>query len=160
MLDMATEPDGYTYPSLLKACARLPALEEGMQIHGHIFKLGIEEDVFVQNNLINMYGKCKEIRRAGAVFEQMDQKTIFSWSALIAAHASIGMWYECLGLFGAMSSERCWRAEESILVTVLSACNHLDALDLGRLPNQSNTVELELSHATGLNHYAFPRSFT
>ncbi|KAK2967007.1 hypothetical protein RJ640_003363 [Escallonia rubra] len=130
MLDMGTEPDGYTYPSLLKACARLPALEEGMQIHGHIFKLGIEEDVLVLNSLINMYGKCKEIRRACAVFEQMDQKTISFWSALITAHASMGMWYECLGLFGAMSSERCWRAEESILVTVLSACTHLGGLNV------------------------------
>ncbi|KAK3003462.1 hypothetical protein RJ639_019467 [Escallonia herrerae] len=153
-----------------------------------------------------MYGKCKEIRRACAVFEQMDQKTISSWSALIAAHATMGMWYECLGLFGAMSKEGCWRTEESILVTVLSACTHLGALDLGRcahgsllrnmsglnvmrlpwqtcertniptflaclldpnsllvnrrLPNHSNTVELELSHAIGLNHYAFPKSFT
>ncbi|XP_015868324.3 pentatricopeptide repeat-containing protein At1g31920 [Ziziphus jujuba] len=137
MLERGVEPDNFTYPALLKACSLLRFLEDGKQIHGHIFKLGLQDDVFVQNSLINMYGKCKETDLSCAVFEQMNQKTIASWSAIIAAHASLGMWSECLILFGDMRSEGFWRPEESILVSVLSACTHLGALDLGKCTHAS-----------------------
>ncbi|KAL6985676.1 hypothetical protein U1Q18_052631 [Sarracenia purpurea var. burkii] len=139
MLECGVGPDNFTYPTLLKACANLPAIEEGMQIHGHIFKLGFEDDVFVQNSLVSMYGKCGEITLSRAVFEKMEQRSVASWSALIAAHASLGMWCECLEIFGDMTSEGFWRAEESILVNVLSACTHLGALHLGKCAHESLT---------------------
>lgn len=133
MVERDVEPDNFTFPALLKACALSAALEEGMQIQGHVFKLGLEEDVYIQNSLINMYGKCGKIRDSCTVFEQMDQRTIASWSALISAHANLGMWGECLRLFGQlMKCEGCLKAEESVLVSVLSACTHLGALDVGR----------------------------
>ncbi|KAL0329921.1 UNVERIFIED_CONTAM: Pentatricopeptide repeat-containing protein [Sesamum radiatum] len=146
MLEVGVEADNFTYPSLLKACASLSAVEEGMQIHGQVLKLGFVEDVFVQNSLINMYGKCGQIERSCAVFEQMDRKTVASWSAVIAAHANLGMWDECLSMFGEMNCEGCWRAEESTLVSVVSACAHLGALDLGR-----STHGYLLRNLSGLN---------
>ncbi|KAF9689608.1 hypothetical protein SADUNF_Sadunf01G0110000 [Salix dunnii] len=132
MLERGVESDNFTYPALFKACARLRSIEEGMQIHGYIFKRGLEGDLFVQNSLINMYGKCGKIKLSCSVFEKMDYRDVASWSAIIAAHASLGMWSECLSIFGEMSREGSCRAEESILVSVLSACTHLGALDLGR----------------------------
>lgn len=132
MLERGVESDNFTYPSLLKACARLRSIEEGMQIHGYIFKRGLEGDLFVQNSLINMYGKCGKIKLSCSVFEQMDSRDVASWSAIIAAHASLGLWSECLSIFGEMRREGSCRAEESILVSVLSACTHLGDLDLGR----------------------------
>lgn len=137
MLECGVVPDNFTYPTLLKACANLPALKEGKQVHGHSFKLGFGDDLFVQNSLINMYGKCGEISLSCAVFDKMVQRSVASWSALIAAHASLGMWGKCLEIFRGMSSEGCWRAEESILVNVVSACTHLGALDLGRCTHGS-----------------------
>lgn len=132
MIEDEVEPDNFSYPALLKVCARFRALKQGKQIHGQIFKFGQDDDVFVQNSLINMYGKCGEIKESLIVFEQMDQRTIASWSALIAAHANLGLWSDCLKLFGEMNYEGCWRAEESTLVSVLSASTHLDALDFGK----------------------------
>lgn len=132
LLERRVQSDNFTYPALLKACAPLKAIEEGMQIHGHIFKLGLEGDLFVQNSLINMYGKCGKIDLSCAVFDQMDRRDVASWSAIIAAYARLGMWYECLVHFGEMIWEGSCRAEETILVSVLSACTHLGALDLGR----------------------------
>ncbi|XP_038887929.1 pentatricopeptide repeat-containing protein At1g31920 [Benincasa hispida] len=153
MLQREVEPDNFTYPVVLKACARSAAIEEGMQIHGHVFKLGMEDDVFVQNSLINMYGKCQNIERSCAIFRRMEQKSVASWSAVIAAHASLGLWWECLMLFEYMNREGCWRAEESILVTVVSACTHLGALHLGRCAHGSllkNITELNVAVMTSL----------
>ncbi|KAK2662643.1 hypothetical protein Ddye_001217 [Dipteronia dyeriana] len=153
MVERGVEPDNFTYPALLKACARLRGLEEGMQIHGYVFKLGFQGDLFVQNALINMYGKCEEIEFSCAIFNQMDQKSVASWSAIIAAHAKVGLWYECLMLLGEMNSEGCWRPEETTLVTVLSACTHLGALNLGRCTHGSllrNISELNIIVQTSL----------
>ncbi|KAL3844450.1 hypothetical protein ACJIZ3_001853 [Penstemon smallii] len=146
MLYREVKPDNFTFPALLKACSWLSAFEEGVQIHGHILKLGFVEDLFVQNSLINMYGKCGELRQSCAVFGLMEKKTIASWSALISAHANLGMWADCLRLFGEMNYEGSWRAEESTLVSVLSACTHLGALDLGR-----STHGYLLRNLTGFN---------
>lgn len=132
MIERGVNPDNFTYPTLLKACAKLSALKEGMQIHGHIFKFGCEDDLFVKNSLINMYGKCGEIKSSCAVFEQMTQKSVASWSALVAAYARVHMWGECLRVFGEMIEGESLKVEESTLVSVLSACTHLGALDLGR----------------------------
>ncbi|KVH91652.1 pentatricopeptide repeat-containing protein At1g31920 [Cynara cardunculus var. scolymus] len=148
MLEMGIKPNNFTYPSLLKGCAYLHRLEEGMQFHGHVFKIGVQDDVFVQNSLISMYGKCGEIKNSCSVFEQMDDtdKSLASWSALIAAHASKEMWSECLSLFNELSSQKCWRAEESVLVSVLSSCTSLGALDLGR-----STHGFLIKNLSGLN---------
>ncbi|KAK7252522.1 hypothetical protein RIF29_36521 [Crotalaria pallida] len=132
MLERGVEPDNFTYPFILKACSLLGVVKEGVQIHGHVLKAGLEGDVFVQNSLISMYGKCGGIKHACAVFEQMDEKSVASWSAIIGAHASVQMWHECLMLFGEMSGGACYRAEESTLVSVLTACTHLGSLDIGR----------------------------
>ncbi|XP_044462379.1 pentatricopeptide repeat-containing protein At1g31920 [Mangifera indica] len=153
MLESEVQPDNFTYPALLKACAVLQTLEEGMQIHGHANKLGFQSDLFVQNALINMYGKCKEIELSYAIFEQMDEKSVASWSATIAANASVGLWYECLMLFGDMMNEGCWRPEESTLVSVISACAHMGCLDLGRCTHGSlirNISELNVTVQTSL----------
>ncbi|CAK7356050.1 unnamed protein product [Dovyalis caffra] len=153
MLERGIESDNFTSPALLKACARLRSIEEGMQIHGHIFKLGLEGDLFVQNSLINMYGKCGKIELSCSVFEQMDRRDVASWSAIVAAHASSGMWSDCLSVFGEMSREGSCRPEESILVSVLSACTHLGALDLGRCTHVSllrNIREMNVTVQTSL----------
>jgi len=132
MLEKGIEHDNFTYPFVLKACSLLGALKEGMQIHGQVFKAGFEDDTFVQNGLISMYGKCGEIKHACALFEQMDEKSVASWSSIIGAHARVELWQDCLMLLGDMSSEGRHRAEESILVTALSACTHLGSTNLGR----------------------------
>jgi hypothetical protein len=69
-----------------------------------------------------------------------------SKSTNIGAHASLELWCECLMLFGDMTKEGHWRAEESALVSVISACTHLGALDLGKCTHGSL-----LRNISGLN---------
>ncbi|XP_014521259.1 pentatricopeptide repeat-containing protein At1g31920 [Vigna radiata var. radiata] len=132
MLEKGIEHDNFTYPFVLKACSLLGALKEGVQIHGQVFKAGLEDDTYVQNGLISMYGKCGEIKHACDVFEQMDERSVASWSSIIGAHASVELWQDCLMLLGDMSNEGRHRPEESILVSALSACTHLGSPDIGR----------------------------
>ncbi|CAI8588249.1 unnamed protein product [Vicia faba] len=132
MLERGIQADKFTYPFVLKACSFLGARNEGVQIHGHVFKMGLEGDVFVQNSLINMYGKCGAITCAREVFDKIGEKSVASWSAIIGAHACVEMWKECLMLLGEMSSKGRCRVEESTLVNVLSACSHLGSPNIGK----------------------------
>ncbi|CAH2034820.1 unnamed protein product [Thlaspi arvense] len=113
MIEKGIEPDNFTYPCLLKACTRLKSIREGKQVHGHVFKLGFEADVFVQNSLINMYGRCGEMALSSAVFEKLECKTAASWSSMVSARAGRGMWRDCLMLFREMCRETNLKAEES-----------------------------------------------
>ncbi|MQL73307.1 hypothetical protein Taro_005653 [Colocasia esculenta] len=125
-------PDNFTFTFLLKACARFPDVGEGSQIHGLVCKHGFQSDMFVQNSLISMYGNCGEIGLSRKVFDQMGgQRSVASWSALLAAHTRVGLWKECLALYGRMRSEG-WRADESTLVSVLSCSTHMGAMEIGR----------------------------
>lgn len=130
MIEMSVKPDQFTYPALLKGGAFSP--NETMQIHGHVFKFGFAEDLFVQTSLINLYGKNGNVEMSQVVFEQMEFRSIASWSALISAYAKSGFWKECLNVFSKMLVLGSFKVEESTLVSVVSACTHLGALELGK----------------------------
>ncbi|XP_068646680.1 pentatricopeptide repeat-containing protein At1g31920 [Aristolochia californica] len=145
MLERDVKPDNFTYPIVLKGCSQLGALEEGMQIHGHVLKLGFHSDIYVQNSLINMYGRCGEIKLSCGVFDRLEVKSSASWSALISVYSSLGLWYDSLRLFRGMTEEH-WRPHESTFVSVLSSCAQLGAFRLGRSAHGSL-----IRHFTGHN---------
>lgn len=147
-------PDDYTFPFVLKACSQIPALREGTQIHGHVFKFGHQIDQIAQNSLINMYGKCGEIEKSLLIFEQMgdEDKDITSWNSLLASYTRLGLWRECLELFSEMPSKG-WRPNESTLVSLLNSCTHLGMADLGRRAHGfllRNMGELNMITSTAL----------
>lgn len=153
MVDAGVEPDNFTYPPLLKACAHSNELEGGTQIHAHAFKMGLRDDLYVQNSLINFYGKCRGMERAADVFEQMEKRSVSSWSATMAASISSGMWEDCLSYFARMVQEGDCRPEESIFVSVLSACARLGDLHFGRCAHASllrNVTDLNVIVSTAL----------
>ncbi|KAJ4842116.1 hypothetical protein Tsubulata_033939 [Turnera subulata] len=61
MILSGVEPNCYTYPFVLKSCAKMEATQEGKQVHGHILKLGLGDNAFVHSSLINMYAQSGEL---------------------------------------------------------------------------------------------------
>jgi hypothetical protein len=49
-----------TFPSVLKACASLAAMEQGKQVHCHAIRSGFEIYIYVGNALVDKYAKCNE----------------------------------------------------------------------------------------------------
>lgn len=95
-------PDKYTFPSLVKACSNELALTEGWAIHGLIVKYGTDRDVFVGSSLVDMYGKCREIKCARKVFDEMCVRNEVSWTAMIVGHVNGGHVVEAKKLFDEM----------------------------------------------------------
>lgn len=125
------EPDNFTFPFLLKACAGLSALREGKLIHYHIRRNGLESDVFVGAALIDMYAKCRKIVDARQVFNKISARDMVLWTAMISGYAQNGHDYEALTTFQQM--QRAGLAIDSItIISVLLACTHLGTLQRGK----------------------------
>lgn len=92
-------PDNFTYPSILKACAEQSNLDFGKEVHTSINANSVNSDLFVQNSLISMYGKCGDLVTARNIFNGMLIKDDISWNTMISEYASKGMWDEAFELF-------------------------------------------------------------
>nr|UPT49198.1 pentatricopeptide repeat protein AaPPR1192 [Agave angustifolia]UPT49541.1 pentatricopeptide repeat protein AaPPR797 [Agave angustifolia] len=66
-------------------------MEVGRQLHTLAIKAGSQFSSFVNNGLITMYAKCKNIEDANRVFRWMRTKDSVSWNSLVAALAQNDM---------------------------------------------------------------------
>ncbi|KAK9747713.1 hypothetical protein RND81_02G010800 [Saponaria officinalis] len=91
------------YSSVLEICAENKALKEGQQIHAHVITSnGHNNLVFLRTKLVFMYGKCGSVLDAKKVFDEMPERTIFSWNAMLGAYVSNGHPWDALELYREM----------------------------------------------------------
>ncbi|GFP89093.1 pentatricopeptide repeat-containing protein at5g08305 [Phtheirospermum japonicum] len=84
------------------------------------------------NSILDGYAKCGDVISMRQVFDVMPERDVVSWSALVDGYVKDGNYTEGLAVFGKMISESGPKANEVTMVSVLSACSHLGALDQGR----------------------------
>lgn len=125
------KPNHLTFPFLLKACAKLTMLQKGKQFHADAVKFGLDLDVYVRNTLINFYGSCKRMSGARRVFDEMSERTLVSWNAVITACVENFCFDEAIEYFLEMGNHG-FEADETTMVVILSACAELGNLSLGR----------------------------
>ncbi|GLT55452.1 hypothetical protein SLA2020_285720 [Shorea laevis] len=94
-------PDEFTLTSTLKACSHLDAIREGSIIHSSLIISGFPYTIkaAVAGSLIDLYVKCRKLHEARRVFNQIEQKNVISWSALILGYAQEGNLAEAIDLF-------------------------------------------------------------
>ncbi|KAJ7297946.1 hypothetical protein O6H91_10G005100 [Diphasiastrum complanatum] len=131
MKQEGVQPDNVTFVLLLKACASLAALKQGKQLHSEIIKRGFQSDVTVGNTLVDMYAKCGCTEDARALLDNMSERDVVSWTAMIAGYAQNGLAQEALALFEQMQREGT-KPDEVTYISVLSACVHSGLVDQGR----------------------------
>ncbi|XP_009791455.1 pentatricopeptide repeat-containing protein At4g18520, chloroplastic-like [Nicotiana tabacum] len=120
MLGEGVSPNPFTYSSALKACAKLEDIERGKLIHSSISKTPALSNVFVGSALINMYAKCGHIPEAIQIFDNMPERNLVSWKAMIVAYAKNGFCGEALKLMYRMQGEGI-EVDDYTLATVLTA---------------------------------------
>ncbi|KAH9293624.1 hypothetical protein KI387_041171, partial [Taxus chinensis] len=117
------KPNSTTFASILPACAKMGALEQGMDIHQCIIKSGFLSDVVVASALVDMYAKCGSMWKAHELFDKMPQRDVVSWNAMIAGYAQNGFCKDALKLFKLMMHSGTYPDHVSF-VCVLFACSH------------------------------------
>eukprot|EP01018_Ginkgo_biloba_P019097 Gb_21401 [translate_table: standard] len=124
-------PDNFVFPSVLKASAGLSSIQHGKSIHGCIIRSGFEVDVFVGSALVDMYAKCGSTADAHQLFNQMCQRDVVSWAAMIGGYAQNGQDDEALKLFCEMQLAGV-KPNLITIVSVLPACARVSDLKQGK----------------------------
>ncbi|RVX13554.1 Pentatricopeptide repeat-containing protein, mitochondrial [Vitis vinifera] len=94
-----------------------------------------ERNIIASNSMIVLLGKMGQVMEAWKLFNEMDEKDMVSWSALISGYEQMGF-EKARALFDVMPEKDIvsWSAlgqiklDETILVSVISAYTHLAAL--------------------------------
>eukprot|EP01018_Ginkgo_biloba_P028611 Gb_18166 [translate_table: standard] len=126
-----TRHKSHSYAYLLQKCANNKTLAHGKCIHSHAIKTGSEPDIFVRNNLINMYAKCGNLADARQVFDIMPKRNKTSWTAMIAGYSQTGYGKEALQLFCEMQRAGT-KSNQFTFGSVLKACASTEALEMGK----------------------------
>ncbi|KAF9607049.1 hypothetical protein IFM89_030822 [Coptis chinensis] len=125
-------PSNEVYSSILELCASKKALAEGKQVHAHLLTCNLSLDsVFMNTKLVFMYGKCGALLDSKSLFDEMSERTIFTWNAMIGAFVSNG---EPLGAVELFKEMRVLDVlvDAVTFPSVLKACGVLKDLDYGR----------------------------
>ncbi|KDP34853.1 hypothetical protein JCGZ_09141 [Jatropha curcas] len=114
----------------LSACANLPALRYGKEIHSFMIKSAFDSDLFAESALIDMYGKCGNLTFARCVFDMMQEKNKVSWNSIIDAYGSHGHLEDSLSLFNKMLNDGI-QPDHVTFLSILSGCGHAGQVDKG-----------------------------
>ncbi|KAJ4961662.1 hypothetical protein NE237_021572 [Protea cynaroides] len=123
------EPDHFTFPILLRACAEL---NQGKGVHSLILKdQSFSSDIYSQTALIDFYSRHGNLECARLVFDKMPERNVVSWTAMITGYMKQKRYNEGLALFHQMQIAGV-EINELTLVNVLSACAKLGAFEMGK----------------------------
>ena len=107
------------------------SLEIGEEIHAKMREQGLSKNsIVVGNAVIDMYAKCGALQRACEVFDELPQRDVVSWTALIAGYANHGLGCQAVKIFKQMEDERI-SPNAWTYVCILNACAAIGSLDIG-----------------------------
>ncbi|KAK7278860.1 hypothetical protein RJT34_23899 [Clitoria ternatea] len=131
MLRSGTEPNEFTFASVLTSCIGSLGFILGRQVHSLILKLNYESHVYVGSSLLDMYAKDGKIHEAQGVFECLPERDVVSCTAIISGYAQLGLDGEALELFRKLQEEG-MQSNYVTYTSVLTALSGLAALDHGK----------------------------
>ncbi|CAO2205399.1 unnamed protein product [Urochloa humidicola] len=161
MLTNGAVPTAVTYVSVLSACGKGRDLLLGAQVHKRVVDSGVLPDLKVENALVDMYAECADMDSAWRVFDGMEVRNVVSWTSLVSGFTRLGQvdrarylfdgmperdtiswtamidgyvqaaqFKEALEMFREMQYSNV-RADEFTMVSVITACAQLGALEMG-----------------------------
>ncbi|XP_041005429.1 putative pentatricopeptide repeat-containing protein At3g11460, mitochondrial [Juglans microcarpa x Juglans regia] len=124
-------PDEVTVVIVLGACDQITALQFGTSVHSCLVKKGFGMNTIMGTSLIDMYSKCGSLACSRRVFDEMPEKNLVSWSAMVMGYGIHGKGGEALSIFHAMIANNIL-PDDGVFTSVLSACSHAGLVNEGR----------------------------
>ncbi|KAK1354138.1 Pentatricopeptide repeat-containing protein [Heracleum sosnowskyi] len=123
-------PNNYTFPFVLKAICDVRDFLKGKCVHGQIMKMGHFRDVYVMNSLLNLYGSCGDMVLCEKLFDEMSERDVVSWTAMISGYREAKRFDDALVAFEQMQYAGVV-PNRVTMVNALSACASFGAIDMG-----------------------------
>ncbi|KAL5709437.1 Pentatricopeptide repeat-containing protein crr2 [Ranunculus cassubicifolius] len=114
----SSSPTQKIYELLIVSCN---SLSDGVAVHKHLIENGFDQDPFLATKLITMYTELDSIDNARDVFDEILDKTIFVWNAIIRGLALAGHGDEALSVYYRMNRSGV-RSDRFTYTYVLKAC--------------------------------------
>lgn len=138
-----------TFTTLVTALSGLASLDYGKQVHALILRKELPFFVALQNSLIDMYSKCGKLLYSRRVFDNMLERSVVSWNAMLMGYGRHGLGHEVISLFKDLHKEV--KPDSVTLLAVLSGCSHGGLVDEGL--DIFDTVVKEQSALLHTGHY-------
>ncbi|CAL5430823.1 unnamed protein product [Camellia sinensis] len=140
-----------TYASVLTALSGLAAVDHGKQLHNHVLRSEMPSYVVLQNSLIDMYSKCGNLTYSRRIFDNLSERTVISWNAMLVGYSKHGRGREVVELFELMREEKKVKPDSITFLAVLSGCSHGGFEDRGleifdQMVSGKGGVEPEIEH--------------
>ncbi|KAF8412610.1 hypothetical protein HHK36_000579 [Tetracentron sinense] len=92
----------------------------------------VEKNLISWSAMVTGYARSGNLDAARQLFDDMPERNVVSWNAMIAGYAQNEKYSDAICLFREMQQVSGLGPNDVTLVSVLSACAHLGALDLGK----------------------------
>lgn len=117
---------------LLQACLKQKNLVHARQIYCKVIDNGLDSSLFFRDHLIRLFALCGSLLESNKVFGVTGGPSVFTWNAIISAHAHAGEGQKALKLYIRMKEEGVTPNRVTYL-SILKVCLNLNDLDQGRL---------------------------
>ena len=124
--------DPVSYTTLLAFCSDNEGFLFGLQLHSLVTKFGFGCEVFVGNALISMYSRCGLLVEAQRVFDEMPNRDLVSWNAILSGYTQEGDHaLDAIFAFIEMVREG-MKLDHVSFTSAVSSCGQERNLELGR----------------------------
>ncbi|KAL7584362.1 hypothetical protein Lser_V15G46291 [Lactuca serriola] len=121
--------NSFVHTALLDMYAKCGNLEAARKIFN---ELGAFRNAVTWNAMISAYTRVGDLNSARQLFDKMPGKNVVSWNSMIAGYAQNGQSTMAIDIFKEMiKCSTNIKPDEVTMVSVISACGHLGALELG-----------------------------
>lgn len=122
MVDGFCMPNGFTFSSVLNACAAVREFEMGRGIHAWAVKCNAGDDVFVGTAIVDLYAKCGDMYAAVKEFSKMPFRNVVSWTAIISGFSQKEDALHAIQFFKEMIHAKV-EVNNFTITSVLAACS-------------------------------------
>eukprot|EP00250_Pteridium_aquilinum_P009337 c18605_g1_i1 orf=96-2426(+) len=121
-----------TYMCLLKACIKSKLLTHVKKIHAHIAHHRPWLTGLLGGYVVVTLAKCGAPEDAAQVSHTLSHRTVFSWTAIIAAYVERGSWHQALQVQRCMQEDGI-EPDSHTFVNLFKACGGLSDLAQGKI---------------------------
>ncbi|XP_050229235.1 pentatricopeptide repeat-containing protein At4g35130, chloroplastic-like, partial [Mercurialis annua] len=119
-----------TLTLVVSALAKNGNLVEGEKLHSFSIKSGLCDHVLLAS-FLDFYAKCGELSNSVRLFEEISSRSSITWNTMMSGYIRNGYFGEAISLFRKMQASGI-ELQAEILGSLVEACSHLGALQLGK----------------------------
>eukprot|EP00250_Pteridium_aquilinum_P002479 c12695_g2_i1 orf=127-786(+) len=118
--------------NLLKECTKNKDLAAGRQLNSLMMRNGLNSDTFLSDHLIRMFAACGRLLDANHAFNNVRKPSIYTWNAILSAHANLGWSSRALELYDKMK-QKGFEPDSVTFLCMLRACCDMRGTGQGML---------------------------